>query len=79
MLVSVPLASAAPRPASPDARSALRTASPDIGRPIIGGLIDSVVGIVTDTVFGVVGVVHAVACSVPPVGPPAPAHARIRR
>jgi hypothetical protein len=79
MLVGVPLASAAARPASPDARSALRTASPDIGLPIIGGLVGSMVGIVTDTVFGGADAVHAVACSVSPFCPPAPAHARIRR
>jgi hypothetical protein len=53
MLVSVPLASAATRPASPHARSALRIASPGSGLPIIGGFLDSVVGIVTGTVFGV--------------------------
>jgi hypothetical protein len=79
MLVSVPLASAATRPASPTARSALRIAAPSTGLPIVGGLIDSVVGIVTGTVFGVAGAVHAVVCSVSPVCPASPARAGIRR
>lgn len=76
MPVSVPLASEATGRCTPDARSALRTGT---GLPIIAGPVDSVVGVVTDTVFGVAGAVHAAVGSVPPVCPAAPAHARIRR
>lgn len=64
MLAGVPMASAAAQPAP-----ALSVASPGSGIPVLGGLIDSVVGIITGTVFGVAGAAGAagaVVCSVAP-------------
>jgi len=60
---AAPLASAAaPAPAIP----AVVIASPGTGIPILGGLIDSVLGIVTGTIFGIAGAAGAVVCSVTP-------------
>jgi hypothetical protein len=81
MLASVSPASAATLPAAIVAPSAVSIASPGTGLPIVGGLVDSVVGIVTGTVFGISGAARAVACSIAPACPPVPArHARrVRR
>jgi hypothetical protein len=52
-------------------------ASPGTGVPILGGLIDSVVGIITGTVYGIAGAARTVVCSIAPACPPVPArHAR---
>jgi hypothetical protein len=71
MLTGVPLAIAATRPA-PAAPSAVSIASPGSGIPIVGRLVDSVVGIVTGTFFGISGATRAVACSIAPTCPPVP-------
>jgi hypothetical protein len=55
-------------------------ATPGTGVPIAGGLIDSVVGIITGTLYGISGATRAVACSIAPACPPLPArHARRAR
>lgn len=79
MLTSVPLASAATRPA-PAAPSAVSIASSGSGILIVGGLVDSVVGIATGTLFGISGATRAVACSIAPSCPPVVSrHARRAR
>jgi hypothetical protein len=60
MLAGVPLASTATLPA------AVAAPSPG-GLPIVGALIDSVVGIVTGTTYGIGGAASAVLC---PLGSP---------
>ena len=57
MLAGMPLAGAATLPAAP---------SPG-GLPIVGALVDSVVGIVTGTTYGIGGAASAVLC---PLGSP---------
>jgi hypothetical protein len=66
-LAGAPVANAATAPA------AVAVASPGTGIPILGGLIDSIVGIITGTVYGIAGAAGAAACSVAPVCPPVPA------
>jgi hypothetical protein len=79
MLASVPLASAATLPAAVTSPSAV-IATPGTGVPIAGGLIDSVVGIITGTLYGISGATRAVACSIAPACPPLPArHTRHAR
>jgi hypothetical protein len=63
-LAAAPLASAAPRTAR---HRSVAVASPGTGVPVFGGLIDSVVGILTGTAFGIGGAAGAVVCSVVPV------------
>jgi hypothetical protein len=70
MLTSVPLASDAPRPAPVAPPGAVSIASPGSAIPIVDGLIDSVVGIVSGTLFGISGATRAVACSIAPTCPP---------
>lgn len=81
MLTSVPLASAATLPAAAATPSAVSIASPGTGLPIIGGLVDSVVGIVTGAVAGISGAARAVSCSIAPAWPLIPARRarRVRR
>jgi hypothetical protein len=74
VLASGPLASAATTPAPGAVPSAVTAAAPLPGLPIVGGLVDSVVGIVTGTLYGISGATSAVACpllspacSIPPV------------
>jgi hypothetical protein len=64
-LAGAPVASAATSPTAPAA-----VASPGTGIPVFGGLIDSIVGIVTGTAHGIAGAAGAVVCSVAPVCPP---------
>jgi hypothetical protein len=61
---AAPLAAADAAPARVAA-----AASPGTGVPVLGGLIDSVVGIVTGTTYGIAGAAGAVVCSVVPVCP----------
>lgn len=63
MLAGAPLASAAPAIAPVAVPS---VASPGTGIPVLGGLIDSVVGILTGTTYGIAGAAGAVVCSVAP-------------
>jgi hypothetical protein len=70
MLAGAPLAEAATTAAPASAASALTAASPGTGIPVLGGLIDSIVGILTGTVHGIAGAAGAVSCSVAPVCPP---------
>lgn len=65
-LAAAPLANAAPRTAR-HRTVAVAVASPGTGIPVFGGLIDSVVGILTGTTFGIGGAAGAVVCSVVPV------------
>jgi hypothetical protein len=64
-LAGAPVADAVTPPTAPAA-----VASPGTGIPVLGGLIDSIVGILTGTVSGVAGAAGAVVCSVAPVCPP---------
>jgi len=59
--------------APPPPAAAVVAASPGTGIPVFGGLIDSVVGIVTGTAYGIAGATGAVVCSVVPVCPTVPA------
>jgi hypothetical protein len=80
MLTGVPLASDAPRPAPVAPPSAVSIANPGSGIPIVGGFVDSVVGTVTGTLFGISGGTRGVACSIAPSCPPVPGrHARRAR
>jgi hypothetical protein len=72
-LASGPLASAATTPAPGALPGAVTGAAPLPGLPIVGGLVDSVVGIITGTLYGISGAASAVlcplaspACSIPP-------------
>jgi hypothetical protein len=72
MLAGVPPASAATLPAAVASPSAV-IATPGTGVPVAGGLIDSVVGIITGTFYGIRGAASAVlcplispVCSIPP-------------
>jgi hypothetical protein len=73
-LAGGPLASAATTPAPGAVPGAVTGAAPLPSLPIVGGLVDSVVGIVTGTLYGVSGASSAVfcpllspACSIPPL------------
>jgi hypothetical protein len=74
MLAGVPLASAATLPAAVAVPSAVGTASPGTGLPVVGGLVDSVVGIITGTAYGIGGAASAVVCSLESTACSVPAH-----
>jgi hypothetical protein len=60
MLASMPLASAATTPAPGAIPGAAAAPVPSL--PIVGGLVDSVVGITTGTLYGISGAASAVVC-----------------
>jgi len=62
MLASMPLASAATLPAPGAVPGAVTAAAPVPSLPIVGGLVDSVIGIVTGTLYGISGAASAVVC-----------------
>jgi hypothetical protein len=62
MLASMPLASAATTPAPGAIPGAVTGAAPVPSLPIVGGLVDSAVGITTGTLYGISGAASAVVC-----------------
>jgi hypothetical protein len=73
-LAGGPLASAATTPAPGSIPGAVTGAAPLPSLPIVGGLVDSVAGIITGTLYGISGAASAVVCplvspvcSIPPV------------
>jgi hypothetical protein len=62
MLASSPLAGAATTPAPGAIPGAVTGAAPVPSLPVVGGLVDSVVGITTGTLYGISGAASAVVC-----------------
>jgi hypothetical protein len=62
MFAGTPLAGAATAPAPGAVPGAVTGAAPVPSLPVVGGLVDSVVGITTGTLYGISGAASAVVC-----------------